>query len=587
VTLTVRSKLFLAAFSVGALSALAAGVLLSVRLQRPTVERIEHTLAAETRLSAELLQQNPALPASSLDDEADRIGALLGVRVTLIAPDGHVLGDSTRDGTSLAAMENHRQRPEIAEANRRHNEVLVRRYSTTTEYDTLYAAIPIAHPSVAYVRLALPLTEIADQQRTIVILALSGVAASLPIAGLLAWVLSAPLGRRVADIAAVARRYATGDLTRPTTGYGEDELGEVARALDGAVQELGRRVNELAHDRRHLRAILSGMVEGVLVIDAGGRLVMANDAARAMLKLDEAATGRRYQEWMRQPEIFAQLGAALDGEAPAGVEFVLARDPSRTCVARAAPTGAPEGGAVLVLHDISDLRRADRVRRDFVANVSHELRTPLTAIRGYVEALLDEPSQEDSQRFLEIIARHTDRMERLVKDLLRLARLDAGQETPELVECDVQAIAQGVVNELASTIAARRIVIALRVPAEARVLVSDPAKLHDVLRNLIENAVHYSPEDTTVTFESSRVNGAVALRVLDTGPGIPAADLTRVFERFYRVDKSRSRAPGGTGIGLAIVKHLVELLGGTVTAENRPEGGAVFTVHLPQRASAG
>jgi two-component system phosphate regulon sensor histidine kinase PhoR len=276
---------------------------------------------------------------------------------------------------------------------------------------------------------------------------------------------------------------------------------------------------------------------------------------------------------------------ALRGEAPAGVEFVLARDPSRTCVARAAPAGAPEGGAVLVLHDISDLRRADRVRRDFVANVSHELRTPLTAIRGYVEALIDDPPPaEESRRFLEIIARHTDRMERLVKDLLRLARLDAGQETTEMVDCDLNAIVQAVAHELASLIATRRTTVEMTIGTDVRTITSDPAKLHDVLRNLLENAVNYSPEDGAIRVEAERSGTGVAISVLDTGPGIPAADLTRVFERFYRVDKSRSRAPGGTGIGLAIVKHLVELLGGTVTAGNRPEGGAAFTVRLPQGA---
>jgi two-component system phosphate regulon sensor histidine kinase PhoR len=585
VSLKVRSKLFLAAFAVGAISALTAGVLLNSRLQQLTVQRIEQTLAAETRLAAELLRQNTTASPSELDDEADRLGALVGVRVTFIAADGKVIGDSSRDGPALAAMENHAQRPEIAEASRRHSEVLIRRYSTTTEYDTLYAALPITHPAVAFVRLSLPLTEIAQQQHAILLLALGGVGTALPVAAALAWLLSAPLARRVTAIAEVARRYATGDMTRPTRGYGDDELGEVARALDGTIQELGRRVNELAHDRRHLRAILAGMVEGVIVIDAQGRLVMANGAARAMLKLDDSATGRRYQEWMRQSELFAELTMALKGEAPAGVEFVLARDPSRTCVARAAPAGAPEGGAVLVLHDISDLRRADRVRRDFVANVSHELRTPLTAIRGYVEALIDDPPPpDDRRRFLEIIARHTDRMERLVKDLLRLARLDAGQETTEMEDCDVNAIIQAVAHELASVIATKETTVEIAIPPDVRTITSDPAKLHDVLRNLLENAVNYSPEKGTVRVEAERSDAAVALRVLDTGPGIPAADLTRVFERFYRVDKSRSRAPGGTGIGLAIVKHLVELLGGTVTAGNRPEGGAAFTVRLPQGA---
>jgi two-component system, OmpR family, phosphate regulon sensor histidine kinase PhoR len=340
VTLRFRSKLFLATFAVGALSALAVGAVLDIRVQNLTVERIEQTLGAETRLAAEMLAHTPVAGAGYLDEEADRIGRLVGVRVTFVAADGRVLGDSTRSGAALARMENHGQRPEIVAAGRSQGEVLVRRYSTTTEYDTLYAAMLVSHPVVAYVRLAVPLTEVADQQRAILVLSLGGVLASLPLAGLLAWALSSRMGSRVTAIAAIARRYATGDLTRPTGGYGDDELGEVAHVLDVAIQELGRRVNELAHDRRHLRAILAGMVEGVIVIDASGRLAMANEAARAMLKLDETATGRRYQEWMRQPELFAQLATALGGEAPAGVEFRPARA-SRGPRRRAVPRGAP------------------------------------------------------------------------------------------------------------------------------------------------------------------------------------------------------------------------------------------------------
>ena len=493
-----------------------------------------------------------------------------------------MLGDSEEDGAALAAMEDHSRRPEMLAAKGSRTPVLVRRYSTTTEDETLYSVIAIDHPALAYVRLSLPLTTIASEQRVVRWLAIAGVAASLPVAALLAWLISVRMGRRIAAIAAIARRYAAGDMTGPPSGYGDDELGEVARALDGAIQELGRRVGELAHDRRHLQALLAGMIEGVIVLDAQGRLVMANEAARTMLKLDDAATGRRYQEWMRQPELFAQLAGALKGETPAGVEFVLARDPSRTCVARAAPVGDPSGGVMVVLHDISDLRRADRVRRDFVANVSHELRTPLTAIRGYVETLLDAPpGPQESRRFLEVIARHTTRMERLVKDLLRLARLDAGQETPDRVQCDLAAIVQAVANDLADAIAERRGRFETAIAPDARTVTSDPARLHDVLRNLMENAVNYSPEGAAITIEAAREDEHVAVRVMDRGPGIPDADLARVFERFYRVDKSRARAPGGTGIGLAIVRHLVELLGGTVTAGNRPDGGAVFTVRLP------
>jgi signal transduction histidine kinase len=239
------------------------------------------------------------------------------------------------------------------------------------------------------------------------------------------------------------------------------------------------------------------------------------------------------------------------------------------------------GGAVLVLHDITDLRRADQIRRDFVANVSHELRTPLTAIRGYVEALLDDRSNaEDTNRFLEIIARHSARMERLVTDLLRLARLDARQEALELSSCDLQQLFNNVVLDVAPTVEAKRQHVTSTVEPDACRITADSGKLHDVLRNLVENAVNYSPEHATIHLEAARRNGIVSITVSDSGPGIPPDDLSRVFERFYRVDKSRSR-PGGTGLGLAIVKHLVELHGGQAAAENRPEGGARFVITLP------
>jgi two-component system phosphate regulon sensor histidine kinase PhoR len=246
------------------------------------------------------------------------------------------------------------------------------------------------------------------------------------------------------------------------------------------------------------------------------------------------------------------------------------------------------------MHDITDLRRADRIRRDFVANVSHELRTPLTAVRGYVEALLDQgPDQGNvgaeppqARRFLEIIGRHTLRMERLVRDLLRLARLDAGQEPIEHVRCPVGPLFDAVETELASALEARQQVVEHRIAGNAEAVVGDPAKLHDALRNLLENATNYAPESSRITMGSERVGQRIRLTVSDEGPGIPELDLPRIFERFYRVDKSRTRGtrdPGGTGLGLAIVKHLIELHGGKATAANRSEGGAVFTIELPQR----
>ena len=319
---------------------------------------------------------------------------------------------------------------------------------------------------------------------------------------------------------------------------------------------------------------------------------LVNDAARTMLRLDDKALGRRYVELIRHPDIAGQLARALAGEAPGGVELSLGRDLSQTLIARAAPVAASGNtGAVLVLHDISDLRRADRIRRDFVANVSHELRTPLTAIRGYVEALLDAPPRpEETRRFLEIIARHSSRMERLVKDLLRLARLDAGQEALETAPCSVDALLAGVIGDLTPVIEGRGQHVDVRVAADAATVSGDPAKLHDVLRNLVENASNYSPEDSRIELSSELEGGGsgrkqrfVVIRVADKGPGIPEADLTRIFERFYRVDKDRSRESGGTGLGLSIVRHLVELHGGQVQAANRRDGGAIFTVKLPRR----
>jgi two-component system phosphate regulon sensor histidine kinase PhoR len=411
---------------------------------------------------------------------------------------------------------------------------------------------------------------------------LAAMLAAIPVALLVSWIVSATLGRRVQAIAEVASRYSAGDLSRPGHDYGSDELGEVARLLDSSVHELGHRLEELSRDRARMEAILSGMVEGVLVVNGRGRLQLVNRAAQQMLRVDEDPTGRPYVEVIRHPDIAAQLAAALAGDAVGSRELALVRDPGRTLIARAAPVAAPGGGgAVLVLHDITDLRRADQIRRDFVANVSHELRTPLTAIRGYVEALLDDPPDATgTKRFLEIIFRHTTRMERLVKDLLRLARLDARQETLETAPCDMRQIFNAVIADVAPTIEVKQQRITVDVTPEATTVVADPAKLHDIVRNLVENAVNYSPEGADVRLSTAQHDGVFTITIADSGPGIPPDDLSRVFERFYRVDKSRAR-PGGTGLGLAIVKHLVELHDGAATAANRSEGGAVFTVTLP------
>jgi two-component system phosphate regulon sensor histidine kinase PhoR len=586
-----RTRMFIVSLTASVITLAVATTLVAWAVRRHALDRIERQLLAETRLAAASLTR--ALPAQSIDDEADLISSLTGARVTLIATDGRVVGDSTEDGAALDKLENHAARPEVAQA-RADGTGVSRRYSTTTGVEMLYVAVPVraaaeAPPDrPAFVRLSLPLTEVRAQLGLIGRSAFTALLVGLATALLLAWIMSALLARRVDAIASVARRYATGDLSRPAGDYGGDEIATVARALDHSVHELGRRLDELARDRALMQAILSGMVEGVVVVDAAGRLQLANGAARDMLALNPDDTGRHYLEIVRHPGVASQIGAALEGRDAAGVEIILNRDPDRTFVARAAPVtlgrGTGKPGAVLVLYDVTDLKRADRIRRDFVANVSHELRTPLTAIRGYVEALLDEGDAADpNRRFLDIIQRHVARMERLVLDLLRLARLDAGQETLDLADCAVAPLFADVQTDLAPLIERRGHRVTVRIDPGAETIRVDPAKLHDVLRNLVENAVHHTPDGTAIELSAAPNGNGVRLSVADSGFGIPESDRHRVFERFYRVDKARARESGvgGTGLGLAIVKHLVGLHGGRVEVENRPEGGAIFTVNLP------
>jgi two-component system phosphate regulon sensor histidine kinase PhoR len=577
-----RTKVFLASLAPAA-AALAVVALLVVREfrndERITIER---RVTEQALLMAELLAQRSDLTtSSSMDEEADRLGAVVNARVTLIARDGRVLGDSMVDGAALSALENHLTRPEVAETGTAPVGI-VERYSTTVGHDMLYAAAPTRHPVVGFVRVSLPLTDVAGQVRRIAWSALAAFGIAAPLAVAFAWVTSRIVSRRVDAIAAIARQYTADDTRTSHADYGPDELDAVAGILDVSVRRLSEQLQELSRDRARTDAILTGMVEGVLVVDRQGRLQLVNRAAQEMLRVEPSTVGRPFVEVIRHPDIAARLASALDGSTVEATELALTRDPGRTFVARAAPVvSSGGGGAVLVLHDITDLRRADQIRRDFVANVSHELRTPLTAIRGYVEALLeDEGHDEDTHRFLEIIGRQSSRMERLVSDLLRLARLDARQEPLERAQCEVAHVFRSVLSDLAPAIEARRQHVSVDVDPDARTVDADPAKLHDILRNLVENAVNYSPEDADLLLRTRRNGRDFEIVVADSGPGIPEEDLQRVFERFYRVDKSRSR-PGGTGLGLAIVKHLVELHGGRVVAANRPEGGAQFTITVP------
>jgi len=581
---TFRTRAFVVLLVASTLAVVASTVLFTTSLRRTMTNDIEASMVQQARLLALLVADWP--DSIDPDREAVTLAQMMEARVTLIQADGTVIGDSDVAPTRLGAIENHLTRPEVQAALAAGTGVAIRRSSTTGE-DTLYAAARVAGGAAHVVRLGRPLTGVETQiasARQYVWLGLGG---GLLAALLLTWISSAWLSRRVQAIAALAHRYRDGDFSRPTHDFGRDEIGTVARALGDAARDLGTRLADVARERTHMDAILQGMVEGALLVNAQGRLVVSNPAVRTMLGVTDDPQGRHILEVVRHPDIGTQLTTALTGVTPAPIEVSLDRSSRRIFIARVVPVDSSHGGgAVLVLHDVTELRQADQVRRDFVANVSHELRTPLTAIRGYVEALTDSPLDEkQTRRFLAIIARHAGRMERLVNDLLRLARLDARQEQVQPAVIQVATLLDQVCGDVENTMATRHVTVRTTIAPDIATCHGDPAKLHDVFRNLLENAVNYSPDAGQVEVTVDRDDHGLRFVISDRGPGIPETELPRIFERFYRVDRSRTRDPrdpGGTGLGLSIVRHLVELHGGRVAASNRDGGGASVSVWLPE-----
>jgi two-component system phosphate regulon sensor histidine kinase PhoR len=578
---TFRTKIFLGAVGAALVSLVAAELWLARQAREREERAVVERLTDDARLIAHALETE--VDDTNFEQLARAYGRLTGARVTLVAEDGAVVGESAPP-EERAGLDNHAGRPEIVQASRT-GFGQVRRYSDTVRMDMLYVAVRSVDPVVRFVRVAMPAREIDAQLGALRRISLVGLAVGVPVALLAAWFATAPLAKRVQDVAHLARSYREGDIGVRPLEFGDDELGTVAHALDDVARELAQRLRDLSQDRARIDAIVAGMVEGVVVVDDGGRIQRMNVAARRMLGTGESALGTPYRSTIREGALVDMLDRASVGDADAATELRLSRDLAQTVVARASAVPVDRGGgAVLVLHDITDIRRVDRMRQDFVANVSHELRTPRTVIRGYAESLADGSSDSDDvAEFGTVIMRHTQKMERLVADLLRLARLDAHQETLQLGACNIRQLFEGLVKDFEPLLRTRRQRVAIHVGPGAGSYVADEAKLHDVVRNLLDNAVTYAPEGAEIRLEAWADDGSLRLVVADNGPGIPPDALPRVFERFYRVDPSRAR-PGGTGLGLAIVKHLVELHNGHVSASNSALGGAVFTVVLPPLA---
>lgn len=587
--LSLRGRMVLTAV-VAAAAALAALLLLAgPALRGRATRQTEETLTAEARLMARVVEEALArgTETGALDPLVDDASRAVEARVTVIARDGRVLADSAVSGAPLAALENHADRPEVQEALEGATG-RSRRHSATVGADLLYVAEPVRHGGqvVGVARLSRSLGSVAEQGRALWRAAALALLVALVATGLASVLLSAPLARSLEEMMEAARQYAGGNLAARIRVRREDELGELARIINLSADQLQGRMAELARDRARTEAILSAMDDGLLAVDHRGTVTLANPWLARVLDLHEPI-GRHYLEVIRQPEVGALVEDVLRHGARRDAEVELLQL-QRVFDIAAVPFPDAEGaphGAVLTFDDATERRRLERMRRDFVANASHELRTPLTSIRGFVEALedgaIDQP--ETAHRFLGKIRTHSDRMALLVEDLLELGRLESGGRPPAREAAAPAAVAEEVVASFAGA-AARKGIRLHHGDLGAPEVWTDPDRLRRVLENVVDNAVKYTPEGGEVRVTTSPgPGGGATVAVEDTGPGIEAEHLPRIFERFYRVDKARSRALGGTGLGLSIARHLAEGMGATISVESEPGKGSRFVVTLPGR----
>jgi len=506
-----------------------------------------------------------------------------GARVTVIAADGRVLADSAHDPET---MENHAGRPEIRQAFGE-GEGRAVRHSATLGRDLVYLALRYqpAGPEPVVLRLALPLRHIDE---TLAEFRWRLWAASLVIllaGGGVSLLISRSFSARIKRLQAFSRRVASGDFGSLPVERASDELTDLTRALNETAAQLDRTIRSLTDERNRSSAILRSMVEGVAVIGADEHILFSNAAFAQILGVDAATCeGRRPVEVIRQPELLAAVQRVLAGHETVHSEMVMGTVRPRSFAVTAAPVRADgTTGAVLVLHDISELRRLERVRRDFVANVSHEFKTPLTAIQGFAETLLAGAldDRQNRQRFLEIIRDHARRLARLTDDLLKLALIEAGKLDLELRPVAVAELIDSCIETTRLKAEEKQHALLVECPAGLPPARGDFRRLQEVLQNLLDNAVQYTPAGGRIAVRAQAVNGTVVITVSDTGIGIPLADQARIFERFYRVDAARSRAVGGTGLGLAISRHIVEAHSGRIWVESAVGQGSDFHFALP------
>ncbi len=553
-------------------------------VMRHHVSTLGDRLLAEARVAAEALPWTHGAP---LDAACTRLADDLGARITVIAQDGTVLGESTRSSESL---ENHANRPEVIAALETGNGRSVR-HSATVGADLLYTAWRDAKDGgVRVVRVSFPLTKVAARVARLRRVLFSGIAAGVGVGLVGALFLSRRMLRRIRRLVDFASRLARGEQAPYLVQEQNDDLGVLESQLGIMARNVATTIAELQIEHERLEAILRGMVEGVLVTNLAGSVVLMNQRARELLDLpaEHPGTGRRLVELVRDPHVADLTRELAAGALLASRDLELAG--GRTLHVNAAQVREPDDrpfGFVLVLHDVTELRRLEVIRRDFVANVSHELRTPLTAIKGYAETLLGAAGDDraTARRFLAVIDRHAERLGRLIDDLLALSDLELGRSPLRLEATPIAPIVDDVLQMLAARVGQAQLTVTSRIAPETRAVLADPDRLQQVLINVIENAIKYTHAGGRVAVRvapaDARHAGMVEIAVEDTGIGIPAEDIPRLTERFFRVDKARSRQLGGTGLGLAIVKHIVQAHGGTLSIDSTLGHGTTVHVLLP------
>lgn len=561
------------------------GRVLSADTRNETQER----LRAEARILAEALSVPLSVqgPGYWVDDLVDRAGRSTETRLTVVSLNGTVIGDTTASGDALHAIENHAGRPEVRDALSL-GEGTNERLSNTAHERQMYVAVRIRHEGrllgVARASLSLARIEmrVSQLQRSLGLALLT----VLALASGLAWWLSRPLAQPMQRLLEGARALARGDLDRRIPEDRDDEFGQLAHVLNQAASGIQDQFAAATREGARFSAVLSAMEDGLLAVDHKGIVLLANDALSRSHNLT-GATGTHYLEVFRQAEIGALIDEVLTSGERRTAEIDLAGS-GRSFVLVGVPFPASPGeahGAVITFNDVSERRRVDRIRRDFVANASHELRTPLTSIRGFVEALEDGglEDEENAKRFLSRIRANADRMASLVNDLLELSRLESGTRPPSLEAVDCGVVASDVVASFAEVASRKSIALdSEQTPAPA--VRGDPDRLRRILEHLVDNALKYTPPGGRVRVRVAPEGQGVVVAVEDTGPGISPEHLPRLFERFYRVDTARSRELGGTGLGLSIVKHLAESMGASVSVASEPGKGSRFETHLPPPA---